>query len=403
MKMGNGKRGLVDKTRSIIVSAVLLVSIVSVQVWLSVFGYFTFYYVYMPVERYEQPVFLEYSSCKQFTGDERCRFPGSNITLRTDYSQNRVLMRGQKYDIIIDLELPQSPVNQKQGVFMVELSLYSENGEVTATTSKPVMLKYRSSLLRIFDTLVFAPFFLLGYRDESQYLSVPLMTNFVDHPNKPVVGAYIEVQARQVEIYSANFLIRAQFSGLRYLMYYWPIITAVFIICFNFVIMTIISYLSWNQISSFFFKEDAGVMEDDPLVELEDENDIVSFKISEREDKERAVRTKVNREDLLKELKSSTGATKPWSSIFSSKKQFDSDDSDDDILLCSDFTERRTKDSPTRVSDVTAKSGSSDSFETIDDRREEDVTMGTSEHDKSDDLGMQGARFRSKKASLEFT
>lgn len=86
------------------------------------------------------------------------------------------------------------------------------------------------------------------------------------------------------------------FPLMRYLMYYWPIITAAFIICFNFVIMTIISYLSWNQIWSFFFKEDAGVMEDDPLIELEDERDIVSFKISERAEKQQAVRKKENRE-----------------------------------------------------------------------------------------------------------
>lgn len=36
----------------------------------------------------------------------------------------------------------------------------------------------------------------------------------------------MQIQSKHIEIYSARFLINAQFSGLRYIMFHWPILSA---------------------------------------------------------------------------------------------------------------------------------------------------------------------------------
>ncbi|PIK60125.1 putative seipin isoform X1 [Apostichopus japonicus] len=379
-------------TERVLASIFTAVAVISIQLWLSIFGYFTFYYVYMPVEKFEQPVFLEYSSCKQFTGVESCPFPGSNITLRTDYSQNRVLMRGQRYDVVLEMDLPQSLVNQKQGVFMVELSLYSKHGEVTSRASRPMMLKYRSSLLRIFETLLYSPLFLFGYRDETQHLIVPLMEDYVDHPNKPVYGAYVEVRARQIEIYSAKFLIRAQFSGLRYLMFYWPLSSSFLGICFNFIIWSVITFLSWDQMWSYLFKDTAKGTGDHWKAPEDGGGYLDPFQIPERE--ERRVSKGDERRDLLQDLKSSkAGQQRTWASGRIDISYSD-DDSDDDILLCTDLSGSNRRRDPGKISEANIKSGSSDSFETIEDSRDDPVSLETSDQAKGAEGNPPGARFR---------
>lgn len=39
---------------------------------------------------------------------------------------------------------------------------------------------------------------------------------------------YIEIQSKHIELYSAKFLINAHFSGLRYIMFNWPVVSAAF-------------------------------------------------------------------------------------------------------------------------------------------------------------------------------
>lgn len=44
--------------------------------------------------------------------------------------------------------------------------------------------------------------------------------------NESVTDIYIEIQTRHIEIYSAKFSVNAQFSGIRYVMFHWPVISA---------------------------------------------------------------------------------------------------------------------------------------------------------------------------------
>lgn len=52
-----------------------------------------------------------------------------------------------------------------------------------------------------------------------------MMVNF-GFQSQPVTDVYIEIQSRFIQLYSAKFLIHAHFSGIRYIMFQWPILSA---------------------------------------------------------------------------------------------------------------------------------------------------------------------------------
>ncbi|XP_022095667.1 seipin-like [Acanthaster planci] len=250
------------KSTAFRVIAVLLIA--TLQLWLAIFLYGSFYYAYMPTVSHINPVYLQFSACKEF-GPQHCPFPSVNSTLLKNPEMGHLLMRGQKYRILLELDMPQSPVNENQGVFMVRLDLYAAGGETTASSSRPAMMHYQSNLLKTLQTLFFIPMLLSGYSEEKQTLTVSLLENFVDNPYKPIVGAHIELQARQLEIYSSVLKIQAHFSGLRYLMYQWPISTALVFISVFFLFLSLITVFSWQQCAGAFSQQ-----EEETVVRMED-------------------------------------------------------------------------------------------------------------------------------------
>lgn len=61
----------------------------------------------------------------------------------------------------------------------------------------------------------------------------------------PVTIIYIEIQSRQIEFYSASVMINAHLSGLRYLMFHWPLLSSVVGICTNLFFIVLICVLSY--------------------------------------------------------------------------------------------------------------------------------------------------------------
>lgn len=56
---------------------------------------------------------------------------------------------------------------------------------------------------------------------------------------------YVEIQSRHIEFYSATIMINAHLSGLRYLMFHWPILSAVVGISTNLFFIVFICILSY--------------------------------------------------------------------------------------------------------------------------------------------------------------
>ncbi|XP_076314174.1 lipid droplet biogenesis associated protein seipin isoform X2 [Tachypleus tridentatus] len=132
-------------------------------------------------------------------------------------------------------------------MFMVKLNLYSITGEVVSSSLRLGLLKYKSNLFRVIQTLFYMPMLLLSARQEKQMVVISFFDNYQEHPEKPAVNAYVEVQSKVIQIYSATLKIHADFQGLRYFMFYWPVFSAFVGISTNIFFLILIAFLSWYR------------------------------------------------------------------------------------------------------------------------------------------------------------
>ncbi|XP_053824049.1 seipin isoform X2 [Vidua chalybeata] len=162
----------------------------------------------------------------------------------------QVLLYGQLYRISLELELPESPVNRELGMFMVTLTCYGAGGRTLATAARSAMLHYRSRLLRALHTAAFAGLFLSGFAEQSQTLELELMARYREDPYTPTVGALVEIRSRRVQLYGARLRVHAHFSGLRYLLYHFPLTSAVLGVAGNWALLALLTlggYLQWGR------------------------------------------------------------------------------------------------------------------------------------------------------------
>ncbi|XP_049819586.1 seipin isoform X4 [Aethina tumida] len=239
----------VNNIRDILFRGIVIATITAVLVWLSIFMYVAFYYVYVPTISHERPVHLKFKSCSEMTRcdphKDVCSYPSAHVALT---KRQQLLMSGQPYQIHLDLEMPESPKNRDLGMFMVCADFRSGDGELIASSCRSTMLHYRGVLLDTIYKLIFSPLYVLGTAEEKQHIVVELFSDFEDKELQPVTDIYIEVQSKKIEIYSAKFLLNANFAGLRYVMFNWSGLSAVIGITANLFFIALVCLLSWYQI-----------------------------------------------------------------------------------------------------------------------------------------------------------
>ncbi|XP_078672452.1 seipin-like isoform X2 [Branchiostoma floridae x Branchiostoma belcheri] len=259
--------------------------------WISVFLYGSFYYAYMPTVSHVRPVYLQFSTdCDSVNSQQArlCSFPSANVSFTRDPRRDpreKLLAMGQVYEISLDLEMPESPVNQNQGMFLIELTFYTVKGEVSYKTARPTMLRYKSPLLQVLRTLVYSPLLVFGAAEQKQVLSVVLAEEFQEPAHKQTVGVVVEIQTRNIEVYSAVLRVNAHFKGIRYLMFYWPVLSAVIGVGSVFSFLLVLVLLSWYR---FFWAP-----EEDFVVTVNMEQTPISM-----EERRRNARKALNRERL---------------------------------------------------------------------------------------------------------
>lgn len=246
----------------IVISAVLVV-------WISIFLYTAFYYAYMPSMSYMRPVHLQFKSCDEEKGI--CSFPSAHVQLT---KKQQLLMVGQPYKVNLHLEMPESPANKELGMFMVCAQLRSRDGILVEHSCRSAMLHYKSTLLHLLSTLTFSPMMLFGTTEEKQNIVLELFGNFEEDQSHPVTLVYVEIQSRHIEFYSATIMINAHLSGLRYLMFHWPILSAIVGIGTNLFFIALVCTLSYLH-----FAAEVDSTEDEFSFEkgdLEEEKDLKS-------------------------------------------------------------------------------------------------------------------------------
>ncbi|XP_066254220.1 seipin isoform X1 [Euwallacea similis] len=286
----------VNSVKEILIRGTVIALITTILVWLSILMYVAFYYVYVPSIKHERPVHLKFKPCGATynCNSEKgmCSFPSAHVQLT---SRQQLLMMGQPYKVSLDLDMPESPTNRELGMFMVCVDFRASGGETLANSCRSTMLHYKSSLLDTLYKIVFIPFFIFGSSEEKQIVHVELFSDYEESKYKPVTDIYVEIQSRHIEIYSAKFSVNAEFSGLRYVMFNWPILSAALGITANLFFIAISCLISWYQIIN--SDEYLNFIDSNTNLDIFDNDSDSSFE----EDKSSGIR---RRHELIENIKS---------------------------------------------------------------------------------------------------
>lgn len=136
-------------------------------------------------------------------------------------------MIGQAYRIHIDIDMPESQQNLDLGMFMVCVDLRDTKCITRGHSCRSAMMRYRSALIRTMSTWAWSPLYILGLKDEYQKVAIEIFPEFLDQPNNPITDVYVEIESKQIQFYKVTLHIVADFTGLRYIMYNWPILSAI--------------------------------------------------------------------------------------------------------------------------------------------------------------------------------
>ncbi|XP_047451249.1 seipin-like [Mugil cephalus] len=235
------------KARRTLFQAATLFCVLVLLLWVSVFLYGSFYYSYMPTVSFSTPVHFYYTSdCDTSDSTTLCSFPTANISFMKN-DRDQVMANGQPYRVSLELEMPESPVNEQLGMFMVKMSCYTKGGKTVSQVGRSTMLHYRSNLLQYLSTLFFSPLLLTGMAEQKQLIEVELFSDYKTNAYQPTIGAVIEIQSKRVQIYSSQLRVHAYFTGIRYVLYNFPLTSAVIGVATNFAFLSVIVLFSYLQ------------------------------------------------------------------------------------------------------------------------------------------------------------
>jgi len=230
-----------ERTSQTVISLLSTLMTFVLIVLTALFLYATFYYSYMPQDIYKLPVHLEFEPCNSTV--EKCSNPIGTVRL----GKGEPLVQGQTYSMSLMLEVPDTQANEDHGMFMSCLSIASSSGVMIERSCKSSMLAYRSGLLRVMETLFFAPSLLLGFSAQKQELQVDYFSQFETNPHTPGEVLTVEIQSRHIQVKDATMEIVAELRGLRYIMHRHPWISAFVGVGSNLAMLVMIILVSWTR------------------------------------------------------------------------------------------------------------------------------------------------------------
>ncbi|XP_061542172.1 seipin-like isoform X2 [Phycodurus eques] len=237
---------------------VIVISVLVLLLWISAFLYGSFYYSYMPLATYSTPVHYHYRTDCDSPNSFMCSYPVANVSLMKN--NKPVLTFGQAYHITLQLDMPDSEINQELGMFMIRTTCFSRDGGQVATSARSTrqllstsssrfsMLRYQSNLLRTMSTLLFFPMLMSGVAEQKQVLTVELFSEYTDDPYSPSATAVLEILSSKVQIYSSQLYIHAHFTGVRYLLFNFPVLSAVVGVSSNFMLLGVLLVFSYMRL-----------------------------------------------------------------------------------------------------------------------------------------------------------
>ncbi|KAJ4377771.1 hypothetical protein N0V83_000601 [Neocucurbitaria cava] len=238
---------------------------------LAFIAYTSFYYSYIPVRGITVPVYLQFdhgASSSFLTAQPDGILGGRTEKWPYGIANVQGLVDRQKYDVVVEMEVPRSESNVRAGNWMVVLEMrspstigggvrsmlgwdeewniedHSQGGVPGATTEKestdetlagkptvlarsrrPALLTYRSRITDLAYRLLRLPLYLIGWHTESERIEISMMESVTFEQGARNVPSSLRLEVRSrnpLEIYHASVRVSARLEGLRWLMYrYW--------------------------------------------------------------------------------------------------------------------------------------------------------------------------------------
>nr|CCA17695.1 conserved hypothetical protein [Albugo laibachii Nc14]CCA18341.1 conserved hypothetical protein [Albugo laibachii Nc14] len=204
--------------------------------------YALLYNLVMPTRCHDQEIFFDYGNHAQLVRDYdrklNLTLPTADLNLLEPHRHWKtheeigpktasLLVAGVRYDLFVELHVPESFVNYKIGMFMVYTHVQTAGGDMTlASSARPVIVREINSLIRLVQRGVWFLPHLLSLSEPTQRLWVPVMIGYEESKKSPMTNVKIVLNHPEIQIYSAKLTIIAQLTGIPYLMYHWSVATA---------------------------------------------------------------------------------------------------------------------------------------------------------------------------------
>lgn len=278
----------------------------------AVVAYSSFYYAYIPVRGIVVPVYLQFDHgpIASYANAQAGGLP-TGKPAKWPYGLANIpgLVHRQKYDVVVELDVPRSDTNLNAGNWMVGLEFRgpttigqgvkhllgwdeewsvedhsqggvpgataekvvtegttSETPTVLARSRRPVLLTYRSRILEMIYRLTRLPLYLVGWHTESEHIEIRMMEGVMFEPGYRNIPSSLRLELRSrlpIEVYRASVHISARLEGIRWLMYrYWITSAAIGISAFWGMEMCVLLFtwgvftLLFNNASSFRYEDD---------------------------------------------------------------------------------------------------------------------------------------------------
>ncbi|KAK6934121.1 Seipin family [Dillenia turbinata] len=141
--------------------------------------------------------------------------------------ESRYIPYNHKLSLTVSLTLPESEYNRNLGMFQVRVEFLSTSGRVTASSSYPCMLRYKSQPVRFAETVLKTAPLIAGFQSESQTLEIK-MSDFVEsmEPTECLKvtlepRAQFQAGARIPEIYVGTLALESKLPQLKRLIVNW--------------------------------------------------------------------------------------------------------------------------------------------------------------------------------------
>lgn len=183
------------------------------------------------------------------------------------------MVGNQRYDVAIEMTLPRTVENMDAGNFMLEVTLLgpgdrqaaaggvldavrdgmlpiaqADGADVLARSRRPGILPYRTWMVELAYKLTELHWYLLGLRQEAERLRVDVFEGIAFGKGRRQVPASLRVEVQsthRMQFYGAKALFRARFSGLRWLMYNYRMLSAAVFVGAFWVTELVFAGLAW--------------------------------------------------------------------------------------------------------------------------------------------------------------